>query len=451
MRKPGEETAEGRTPRVVVLLSGASDRDRATEEGLRQARLGVRLCRDPDAALTAARRPDTRLLLIDAEHPGLAAERFLASLREGGSAPPVIALLGEGQSPAEVLGPGWGTECFLSRPIGAATLATLCRAFVAPGTETVDTRPREGATPPVRVRRPTRFSTRPMYARTVGYVRETLDAVARGEALNLAPLATLAERTHTALLQSNLLFLQALEPYARFDLAHHCVNVATIAGKVAIALGLSLGETLRVIQAGLIHDLGMMRIPERILHKEGPLSSAEREEMQRHPVYGAEILEAFGEEWSWLRTAVRQEHERHRGQGYPEGLAGGEIDGIARVLGVADVFEALTQVRSFRSPFTLYDALEKVSAMRGDYFAAELVDALASEISVFPIDSYVQLSTGEIGRVVAANSQNLMRPTLEVLWDADWNPLGEARRVDLAERGELSIVRPLHEAEVPIT
>lgn len=448
MTKRGDPNAGG-GPDAVVLLSRRPELDAVTREALAQAGLRFRAFADPDEARRGAADPAVGLLVIDAGGDDPPPDRLLAELRgERGRALPTVVLLPEGSAaPGSTDG---DSIHLLARPFRPATLAVLCRSLAsAGGAEAGGARPGEGRA--VRLREPTRFSARPLYGEAVAWTRSFLDEARGGRTPEPVPGRLLAERIHTSLLQSNLLLLRALEPYAHFDLAPHCVNVAVISGKITIGLGLPLAEVQRSILAGLVHDVGMTRVPDRIVHKAGSLTAAEREEMERHPVHGAEILDELGEEWEWLRRVVRQEHERLDGQGYPEGLQGAEIEPLARILGTADVFEALSQTRTHRSPFTLFEALERVTAMRGEGFDPEVVDALASEISVFPVDSYVQLDTGEIGRVVAANPTNLMRPEVEILWTADWDPLDEPRRVELAEHPDLSIRRPLHEAEVPIT
>lgn len=140
-----------------------------------------------------------------------------------------------------------------------------------------------------------------------------------------------------------------------------------------------------------------------------------------------------------------------RGQGYPAGLVGDDIDHLARIIAVSDIFEAFSHPRTYRSHFTTYDALHKVIGMRNEFLDTDVVDALINEISLFPLDSFVLLNSGEIGRVVATNAGNMMRPTIETVWDAQWSPVDEARRIDLAGDPSVSIVRPLHETEVPIT
>jgi len=188
-----------------------------------------------------------------------------------------------------------------------------------------------------------------------------------------------------------------------------------------------------------------------MLRNQGVWSEREQEALRQHPVYGAEILERCAPRYPWLRRAILHEHERARGQGYPHGLVDRDIDPIARILGVADVFEALSHPRTYRSPFTALQALERVVGMQDEYFPAQVVSALVNEISAFPLDSYVQISSGEIGRVVAIDPANILRPRVELLWDSDWKRIDVARTLDLASRPELTVARSLLDSELPIT
>ena len=115
------------------------------------------------------------------------------------------------------------------------------------------------------------------------------------------------------------------------------------------------------------------------------------------------------------------------------------------------MFEALSHPRSYRSPYTALEALEQVSEMKGEYFEAGVVAALVNEISAFPLDSYVQLSTGEIAQVVGTNPDNLLRPEVLVRWDREWAPVDPPRRLDLADAPAVTVARALLEAELPIT
>ena len=124
---------------------------------------------------------------------------------------------------------------------------------------------------------------------------------------------------------------------------------------------------------------------------------------------------------------------------------------LAKIIGLSDVFEALSHPRSYRSPYTALEALEQVSHMRGEYFESGMVAALVNEISAFPMDSYVQLSTGEIGQVVGTNPDNILRPEVVIRWDDSWSPVENPRRIDLVDTPDVTIARALLEAELPIT
>jgi len=268
---------------------------------------------------------------------------------------------------------------------------------------------------------------------------------------DLDQIRLLAERVHSHLLRDNGLVLRSLEPHAAYDLASHSTNVAIIAGKVGLGMAMGTEDVVRVILAGIVHDIGMARLPDELVRKPGRLTEAEREQLREHPVLGAKLLADVEPRYAWLEAVVLQEHERMHGQGYPAGLVGRTIDPLAQVIGLADVFEALSHPRSYRSPYTALEALEQVSEMKGEYFEAGVVSALVNEISAFPLDSYVQLSTGAIARVIGTNPDNILRPEVLVRWDSDWTPVDPPRRLDLAEMPEITVARALLEAELPIT
>jgi putative nucleotidyltransferase with HDIG domain len=129
--------------------------------------------------------------------------------------------------------------------------------------------------------------------------------------------------------------LEAKDPYTR----GHSERVAALSRGVASALGLTSAVVDLVGQAGLLHDIGKIGVPEAILKKPGPLSAEEWEIMRAHPVIGAQIV-------------IRHHHERWDGSGYPDGLARETIPLEARIVAVADVFDALTSARSYRAALT---------------------------------------------------------------------------------------------------
>lgn len=329
-------------------------------------------------------------------------------------------------------------------PIGSGVATAAGRGEAEAATETpVDQ--------PVRARSPNPFAPNRLYEDARAYVEETLASVRAGSDPDVDRGRLVAERMHTDLLRNNSLINRTLEPHESYDLASHCVNVAVLAGKIALGMIAGVEDAVEVIHAGLLHDIGMAKLPAEMLRNQGTWSEREQAALRQHPVYGAEILERCAPRYPWLRRAVLQEHERSQGQGYPHGLTDRELDPIARILGVADVFEALSHPRTYRSPYTALQALERVVGMQDEYFSAQVVAALVNEISAFPLDSYVQISSGEIGRVVAIDPANILRPTVELVWDADWKRVETGNTLDLASRPDLTVSRSLLDSELPIT
>ncbi len=426
----GQRQTADRMPSVTVVEPG----DGETQIGvlLTEAHLAVDVIQDPGSAPGGVGRTD----LLVAAARALPTDGLAGLRRVLGLGPEFPALV--------VVEPG--TELpdhatWLSWPVSGDALAAACRGLV-------DNLDISGT---VRARSPGGPSASVLYGEVIAAAATALAHAHDGRMPDLGALRLLAERMHSQLLRHNGLVNQSLEPHAEFDLASHSANVAIIAGKIALGLAVGVEDVIRVIMAGIIHDIGMARLPDALLHKPGRLSEEELEHLRTHPVIGAQLLDGVESRYSWLPTIILHEHERMHGQGYPSGIASSAIDPLAQIIGLSDVFEALSHPRSYRSPYTALEALEQVSEMKGEYFEPGMVAALVNEISAFPLDSYVQLSTGEIGQVVGTNPENILRPEVVVRWDEAWKPVDQPRRIDLATAPNVTVARALLEAELPIT
>ena len=149
--------------------------------------------------------------------------------------------------------------------------------------------------------------------------------------------------------------LEAKDSYTR----GHSERVSRWSRQLASVLGLQSQEIETVRQAGLLHDIGKIGVPETILRKQGPLDSVEWAEMRRHPLVGAQIVAPF-EFFAEGAQVIRHHHERWDGSGYPDGLAGVAIPIGARVVAVADVFDALTSDRPYRRAMDRNAAIEQL-------------------------------------------------------------------------------------------
>lgn len=162
--------------------------------------------------------------------------------------------------------------------------------------------------------------------------------------------------------------------------AHHSRNVGALALFIGRQAGLR-GKRLRdLYSAALLHDIGKISVPTDLLQKPRSLDAGETETVREHPVAGARILDNFWE-LSHLRDYVLRHHERADGSGYPGGLAGDEIPLESRVIAVADVFEALTGERPYRSRIELSEAFR---IMRTEGLDRDLVDLLERRVADYP-------------------------------------------------------------------
>jgi putative nucleotidyltransferase with HDIG domain len=140
----------------------------------------------------------------------------------------------------------------------------------------------------------------------------------------------------------------------------HCGRVADNAAAVAEALGLDDQQVLTIRLGAYLHDLGKVRLPHEVLNKPGPLSDDEVALVRLHPVWGVELL--AGIEFPWAITPIiRSHHEKYDGSGYPDRLVGDEVPLSAQIVGVADVYDALTTTRSYRAALSPEEALAEIA------------------------------------------------------------------------------------------
>lgn len=186
-------------------------------------------------------------------------------------------------------------------------------------------------------------------------------------------LAGVHRRLQRAFLQSLQGLANALEakdPYTR----GHSERVARLAQRLALRVGCAPAESRVIAQAGLLHDLGKIGIPEGILRKPGPLTEREWALMREHPSVGARIVSPL-EFFADGALIIRHHHERQDGSGYPAGLAGATIPLGARIVAVADVYDALTSDRPYRRGFVPSEALLQVKESAGRLLDGRVVSA----------------------------------------------------------------------------
>jgi putative nucleotidyltransferase with HDIG domain len=166
----------------------------------------------------------------------------------------------------------------------------------------------------------------------------------------------------------------------------HSHRVAELCEKLAIAMKMPEHERKEIRSAGLLHDIGKIAIKESILNKPGRLTPEEYEEITKHPEIGYRILYSANE-MTDIAEYVLSHHERWDGSGYPRGLKGEGIPLQARMIAIADAFDAMTSIRSYRMPFTEEEAAKEIYHNAGTQFDPELAVLFVHEVLGYQFDA----------------------------------------------------------------
>jgi HD-GYP domain-containing protein (c-di-GMP phosphodiesterase class II) len=239
----------------------------------------------------------------------------------------------------------------------------------------------------------------------------------------------------------NELFILALHKEdSRSFLVANSVNVTVYAVLLGANLEMSKKPLVELGLAGLFHDLGKVRVPEEILFKQGPLTQQELSVLRRYPYESFQILRSLGDELHYLAESALNVNERLDGSGYPQGLQGDEIHPYAQIIGLVDVYEAITHQRPYRDKYLHFQAIKEIIKSLKNGFSREHFKALLQTFSIFPLYSYVKLNSGAVGRVIETREAQPLRPRVEIVMDAQEKPVLVSRIVDLAEQPILHIV-----------
>ncbi len=203
----------------------------------------------------------------------------------------------------------------------------------------------------------------------------------------------------------------------------HSVNVAVLAIAIGRRLGSSAQEMNNMGFAGLMHDIGKMHVPENILNKPGKLTEEEYQIMKMHPVYGHEYLRTNSKGVSEeILLAVRHHHEKSDGSGYPDGIFEKDIPKFAKIISIADVYDAITSERTYHKGLVPSDALKIIFSWSGKHFNDSLVKFFISIMGIYPVGTLVMLNTNELGVILEPNKNDPMRPKVLVISNAAMEP-----------------------------
>ncbi len=209
----------------------------------------------------------------------------------------------------------------------------------------------------------------------VGLVRQYSTGASIGTAVRGLFTLDPAERLEAGISPSVRQLIIATETWDRYTAGHN-YRVALFGLRIGVAMGLPPEQLRALAQGGVLHDLGKIEVPQHILNKPGKLTPEERAVIERHPATGYDLCKRLGFMPDEL-TVIRSHHEKWDGTGYPDRLQGEQIPLLARVLAVADVYDALTSTRSYRRAWTHEAAMEFLAGQAGTHFDPACVQAWA--------------------------------------------------------------------------
>lgn len=212
----------------------------------------------------------------------------------------------------------------------------------------------------------------------------------------------------------------------------HCLNVSIICNAFGQWLEMSKEDLDALTLAGLLHDIGKMKIAEDIVKKPGALTEAEYMQMQLHPRRGHYLIHKLPID-ERVKNAVLMHHERCDGSGYPGNLKADEIDEFAKIVAIADVYDAMTSARVYRGPLCPFEVLNVYETEGYQKFDPKYLLVFMENIVNTYLNNTVRLSDGREGEIVMINKLNFTRPIVKL----------KAGFVDLSTEPELSIVEIL--------
>ena len=201
---------------------------------------------------------------------------------------------------------------------------------------------------------------------------------ARIELVNIGGRMSALEGTYLAVVRE---WGQSIESSDSYTFGH-CARVADNAVAVAKALGMDEQEQTTIRLGAYLHDVGKVKVPHEILNKPGPLTRDEFEIVKMHPIWGLELLASVEFPWD-IKPIIRWHHEKYNGTGYPDRLRGDEIPLSAQIVGIVDVYDALTTTRSYRAAYCTAEALAEMSECR-DAWSGRVFDAFMQVVAGLP-------------------------------------------------------------------
>ena len=269
------------------------------------------------------------------------------------------------------------------------------------------------------------------YEESISSLKELMLGLVSEKSFHKAELDRISKVIHSKIHQKSkvIQYLQLIRASDEYTYSH-CINTAFYAMLMAKWLKFSEPDIKKVIQAGLLHDVGKAKLPIEILNKKGNLTKDEYEIIKNHTILGYGMLNDIVDIDSEVKLAALLHHERVDGSGYPFGADPEFVNKYSRIIAVADVYDAMTSDRVYKKRSTPFEAFEMLQTVGVGIFDTSVVHAFLKNMSAYYVGANVMLSDGSIGEIVYVPPQDIICPIISA----------ETGFVDLAQEKELKVV-----------
>lgn len=228
----------------------------------------------------------------------------------------------------------------------------------------------------------------------------------------------------------------------------HSVNVAVLSAVLGSLCNLSGGDLINLVMGALLHDIGKLVIPQNILTKPGQLSAQEFDIIQMHPDAGRLKLHSLSmPSAEILATIAGQHHEHIDGRGYPDHLIGDQIHLFARIVAIADVFDALTSARSYKPAYRPHTAYRIMTKCSPGQFDETLLNLFFDSVAIYPVGTVLKTTMG-YAIVKKTELGHTLTPTICVFGDLNGDALKQPYTIDLRKFPPDTIISALEEMEL---
>jgi len=223
-------------------------------------------------------------------------------------------------------------------------------------------------------------------------------------------------------------------------LFEHSLHVALYAGVIGMARNYDTNRLYDLTVGALLFDIGMTRLPQRLIKMNRSLTETERRVVRQHTIEGYRILSRIRGVSDASAKCALFHHERYRGEGYPFGVRWNDIPEYARIVAIADVYDALVSPRHHRQAYTPGEAVEYLFASGNYEFGLELVQHFIRHLTVYPVSSVIRLSSGQVGVVTQLDASLRHRPVVRIIREADGSEVPHPYEIDLARNKNVVIL-----------